>query len=411
MDSQAFVSRSPLDNDALRQQSYSTDSQSVRTQISRTPATQLLVINSKDRNQSSSTGAVIKQPWNQFRLQRPQSIMQTYATRLLVTEINFPYYIPNINALTNQFWILGVDIIGVLTLYQVRLNPGFYVGGGQPGANDLSLAINAILTESPGYTQLGVAIPIAGGAGKLLSPPDVDFLPNKSFSWVNSVPVTGDFALFFYNPCPQLNLDAPGFVAPAVIPPFITPPTESVYVNSASLMNLMGMDYVQVIGTIIATNVIEPVNGVIGNPTTLQYTQYIDIVSDKLHQFTTNRDGNTDNFFSRNLLCRLYISDESSNIVQGFQSQSVDGTGTAYQVNFVPGVNAPMIIHRQFKSPKAVMWNKESAVDWLDIAVYDQYGNLVPTTPFASVTATGFPLRPPFFTYPDFQITLQASEN
>jgi hypothetical protein len=146
----------------------------------------------------------------------------------------------------------------------------------------------------------------------------------------------------------------------------------------------MGMDYGQVIGQTINSP-----GAVIGNPTTLQYTQYVDIVSDKLHQYSTNRDGSTDNFFGRNLICRLYISDETSGAIIG-----VDG---------------PCVINRQFKTPKAVMWNKEASVDWLDIAVFDQYGNLLPLDERQDPPNEN-QLPPAFLSYPDFQVTLQASE-
>jgi hypothetical protein len=72
-------------------------------------------------------------------------------------------------------------------------------------------------------------------------------------------------------------------------------------------------------------------------------------------------------------------------------------------------VNGPFIIHRQFKNPKAVMWNKEASVDWLDIAIYDEFGNLVPLgSTVVKSAANKVPANP---TFPDFQITLLASEN
>jgi hypothetical protein len=394
-DEGVFLKSSPFDRAALKQQSYSTDAQAVETKVARNPATQYLVINSKDRNQTSSTGVYSKQPWNQFRLQRPQALMQTYATRMLVSEINFPYYIPNVNPLTNRFWIIGLDNDNEIpTLYQVTLVTGFYAATSGDALFNLEFVIANILNQTPGYSQSGSIVNLAGGGGKLLAPPEVNYLPNGTFEWLDQ---GGSFSLFFYNPCPLLTGEG---TIPLVIPPLQAAPTETQYNSSASLLNMMGMDYGQVIGLPITV-------GVVGNPTTLQYTQYIDIVSDKLHQYTTNRDGNSDNFFSRNLLCRLYISDEASNVVQGFQSQAA---GNAFLINFIPGVNAPMIIHRQFKNPKAVMWNKEASVDWLDISVYDQYGNLVPVIPYNQNLAS-YNYPPTFFTYPDFQITLLASEN
>jgi hypothetical protein len=375
-----LIGHSPFEMGALRQQSYSTDAQAVSTQVARNPATQYLVINSKDRNQTSTTGQYVRQPWNNFRLQRPQNIMQTYATRMLVSEINFPWYVPNINTLSNTFWIGGISALTeAFTVWECVLSLGYYGFGTLAGTNQLVVAVNALLAQAPGViTQYGVITPINGGEGAIQFPPTFQLLNDYSFQWVRTDGL-GVFALYFYPPNPtNTNI-----------------PLESSYYNSAGFLNFIGMDYTTVIGGLIGV-------GVYGNPTTLQYTQYIDIVSDKLHQYSTNRDGNTDNFFSRNLICRLYISDEASNIVQG-------GT-QANPIQFIPGVSGSLIIHRQFKNAKSVMWNKESSVDWLDISVYDQYGNLIPL-PFALFPAgfTNIPMDR--LTYPDFEITLLASEN
>jgi hypothetical protein len=56
----------------------------------------------------------------------------------------------------------------------------------------------------------------------------------------------------------------------------------------------------------------------------------------------------------------------------------------------------PFRIHRQFKCPKHFRWNKEVAIDWLDIKLYDDGGN---------------PLYTPAGGSPDFQITFKASED
>lgn len=393
----ALLGRSQFDRGALRQQSYSTDAQAVETKVARNPATQYLVINSKDRNQTSSTGNYNRQPWNQFRLQRPQALMQTYATRMLVSEINFPWCITNVNVLNNKFWILAPsDAVGnPVTLFEVELFPGYYTAN---GANITSIteALNTLLSNLPGAADFGTVTPLLGGTGQIDLPPLVGINDDNSITWTAEPSLPSAFNLFFYNP---------NGLTVSTIPPEVS------YYTNPSLLLLMGMEYQQVNGNTVV------VDGetLTGNPTTLQYTQYIDIVSDKLHQYTTNRDGNSDNFFSRNLLCRLYISDESSNIVQAVQSSVTSPGGgapittTSTPVQFIPGVNGPFIIHRQFKNPKAVMWNKEASVDWLDIAIYDEFGNLVPLgSTVVKSAANKVPANP---TFPDFQITLLASEN
>lgn len=383
------ITKSPFDMRALRQQSYSTDAQAVETKVVRNPATQYLVLNSKDRNQTSSTGVFVRQAWNQFRLQRPQNIMQTYATRMLVSEINFPFYVPNINVYTKYFWIAGPsNVVGnPVFLWRVRIADGFSDGP-------------TIATEINNSFVAGIGLDVVVGTpGSFpINPPEVTYA-NGVFSWTKSILAPAEFVLYYYNPVPY------GWTNAVAFPYGVTPPPENNYYSNISLMLLMGMEYSQVNGlglyfTITST----PDFGFQGNPTTLQYTQYVDIVSDKLHQYTTNRDGSTDNSFGRNLMCRLYISDEASNIVEG---TDIGAGGTSTFTQFIPGVTSPFIIHRQFKNPKSVMWNKESAVDWLDIALYDEWGNLLPL-PYANPLNL-LPIANPV--YPDFQLTLLASEN
>jgi len=64
------------------------------------------------------------------------------------------------------------------------------------------------------------------------------------------------------------------------------------------------------------------------------------------------------------------------------------------------------------------MWNKESVVDWLDISVRDEYGNLV-ELPIIDIADQNPDEEDPESSYlenisgsyPDFQLTLLASEN
>ena len=132
-----------------------------------------------------------------------------------------------------------------------------------------------------------------------------------------------------------------------------------------------------------------------GNPTGLLYTQYIDIVSEKLNYYSHQKDGSSDPLTSQALVCRLYIADEVS------LAQNVD---SFYQ---------PFLIHRQFSNPKTLMWNKDAVVDWLDIAVYDEYGELVPLPQLYQFDGSDPPVYRTSETgsYPNFQITLLATEN
>ena len=338
---------------SLHEGSYSTQPQSEpQTIIQRLPATQLLTLNSADRTQTSapgSSGGVSKQPWNKFLLQRPQNLMEAFATRISVAEIRFPWYIPNINSANNTIWMRAeADTPGnPYTLYTIAIPDGFYT---------LPQIITAINTEI-----------------LLLNPPALNS-PTFSLSGnqvvVSPGPGSGSrFNLYWFNPYNNTNT-----------------PSENQYLTNPSLASTLGFNYVQVSGE--GSNTTQPLQG---NITDGLYTQYVDIVSEKLNYYSHVKDGSSSNNTNRALICRLYLSDEAS-----IAQQSPVGT-------------TPFVIHRQFKTPKQVMWNKQAVIDAIDVSVIDQYGQLVPL-PVVKNAQGGTPASTTG-SYPDFQITLLASEN
>jgi hypothetical protein len=365
--------------------SYSTLPQNEpMTVITRNSATQYLVLNSKDRfltSQPSTTtdasGVTTTQPgntsfqnWNNFKLQRPQNLMESFATRLVVSEIRFPMWIPNINERNNKLWVVGQWELE-FGLWEIVIPVGFYT------PTEFVAELNDQL--------INTLTDIRGAIVQMTYPPTVTLNQDGSFTWTNTNPDPTVFELYFFNP--------------EVVSNSGVAPTLNVYLNNPSLCLTMGMEYAQSIGTFLPPlTALAPMVGVAtdfkmtGNPTELLYSQFFDIVSDKLNYYTTNFDGSSDAVASRQLLCRLYLSDETSTY------------------NSYANLYKPFIIHRQFKNPKEVMWNKDAVVDWLDIGIYDQFGQLVPL-PSAPANVYNVPLSFPTGSYPDFQITLLATES
>lgn len=328
--------------------SYSTEPQSVQVEISRNPASQYLLINSKDRSQCSTPNTVVNQPWNQFTLQRPQSLMESFATRIGVTSIRFPWYIPNITSKNSTFNYCGYPVGGDIKIETLDVPIGFYT------PSELVTEINSLISG------LGWQVPLILSYSK----GQYTFTPSPGTT-VDNAP----YVLFYE----ELTIGG-------------EPPSEYVYLNNPSLMLTLGFKYEQVSNQIGSTQYFR------GNSTETLYTQYIDIVSNKFNQYTTNLDGNSSSNSSNRLLCRLYLADETST------------------TNPAQNLYSPFVIHRQFKCPKMVMWNKESVIDWLDISIVDQYNQLVVlptikeiTSPTENQTVNG--------SYPDFQLTLLATEN
>jgi hypothetical protein len=321
----------------------STDSQEVKTVVSRTEATQLLVLDSKNRNVSAQPGGPpISQPWNYFRLQRPQSLMQTYATRIAVTEIRFPWYIPNITTNNNKLYISNG--FGAGEFITITLPPSFYT------PKQIVTEVNQQIQASTlaGITELSYN----------------DSLQTYTFTQGGG---NGDpWGLFFIDPTLENQI------------------SQANYESSANLCKTLGFTFYQSNGSNIGEG---GYFSFTGNPTESLYTEYIDIVSEKLNYYSDQKDGSSDPLTSQALVCRLYLADEVS---------MGQNEGSFFQ---------PFLIHRQFKTSKTLMWNKDAVVDWLDISVYDAWGQLVPlpTINYGTTTTQG--------SYPNFQITLLATEN
>jgi hypothetical protein len=324
--------------------SYSTQPQSIEVEVSRNPASQYLLLDSKDRIQSSTPNAVYIQPWNSFNLQRPQSLMETFATRIGVSEIRFPWFIPNITKNNNVLVVVG-HVGGILTSSVIDILPGYYTPA------ELVTEIN---------NEIGLT------------------------AWDNLLTLSYLNGQYKFTPSGGVTFDNGSYVIFSEDPVII--PGESVYYNNPSLCLTLGLTYNQVAAEL------PYLQSISGNVTETLYTQYVDIISNKYNQYTTNLDGNSFSSGSNRLLCRLYLADEVS-------------IGNNYAELY-----QPFLIHRQFKNPKMVMWNKDSVIDWLDISVVDQYNRLVP---LPLIKEFDPPNTYSYIdgSYPDFQLTLLATEN
>lgn len=334
--------------------SYSTQPQdSVQTVITRLPSSQLLTLNSADRFQNSNPKqgqSINAQPYNNFTLQRPQNLMEAFATRITVSEIRFPWYIPNINSQNNTIWM--TDDSTPANVATITIPSGFY------DLDGVATALNTAILAST-----------------LITPPTVSVLNGAQIVFTPAPGSGARFSIYWFNP----------FTLPT--PPSVIPSNAQQYYTQPSLAKTIGLTYEQSSG---GSNTTLPL---IGNPTECLYTQYVDIVSQKLNQYARTRDGSSASSTNKALICRLYINDEIS--VNTYTSGS-------------PG-QIPFVIYRQFSNPKEIMWNKEAVIDWLDIAVLDEYGQLVPLPVIGGVQSSS--PRETVGSYPDFQFSLLASEN
>jgi len=298
----------------------------------RMSSTQFLLLDSADRNQLLvNVAGQRSQPWNNFSFQKPQALLDAFADHVLVPEIVFPWFIPNISSLNNTIYTTGGQ--------PITIPVGFY----QPA--ELVTALNAAFA--------------AAGVNALFSYDDV----NMVYTFTNALTALAP-GLEFANPT---TLPFPNFY------------------TTASLFKTLGFALPQSGVTLL------PGDALIGNPTLSQYTAYIDIISNRLMRYTSVKDGESASNAQSAVIARVYATDETS---------------TPFIGQGIPQTCRPFTIHRQFKTPKSIQWNKDSFVDYMDIQVVDQWNNLVPL-PRIEVGNLGFIDG----SYPDFQISLLCSED
>lgn len=330
----------------------------------RTSAHAVFELNSADRN---VTGAGLSpstyspgvgtygdaQRWNNFTLSKAQPMLDSFARRIGVTEVNFPWYIPNIN-LTNNVQVVQFlapsPIVGNLA---ITVPPGFYTG--TQLANDIN---DQFLAD-------------AGG-----------ILANQQIT------ATWDAAnnRMRYTP----NVVGGVYVKFKIIPKY---GTYAEQVSNPSLDNTLGFSWPYLNTEFSADPALNLPKYLLGSGTNLRYTDYVDICSERLHYDQEARDGISNEKTYRDILCRIYCANDTSTYTQ-------DPPGTR-----------PFNIHRQFKTPKMLKVNPQQFIPNVDIQVLDQYGNLCYIPPQTDVEVSPGVKVNTTSVFPDFQLTFIASEN
>jgi len=347
--SAAYYANQPLPDTNARQ----------ATVTVRPSSTALLTIDSEDRYTSYvQARANPTSPYN-FSINKSESLMPGFMTRIGVTEINFPFCVPNINQRTS---IIGlVYKIGaaaaVTTAFAVSV--GFY----RPA--QLATYIQTFIQENTPLTAftMDYGLPAVGPP-----PPPTTFAQNEPvFRYATN---TADTVSFF--PLP--------YNSPAV-PPLPAYPYPS---TTKQLFDVLGFT---------AINTALDTNGV-GSYTLCQSIRYIDIVCNQLTNSQAQKD-QTSQTVARDMLCRIYLGDG------GGTGQS---TIQPSEAAFCPPGCAPLTLYRNFATAKQIQWiPNQNIPGFLQFQVYDDAGEFLDTALYS--TTTGFP-----FQYIDWSMTLQISE-
>jgi len=257
-----------------------------------------------------------------------QNIIQGDMKSITVSEVNFPYDIPNMQTGYNKF-VIFTDAInppdGVVL--DIVVAPGFYRG------SELANAITAAIVAA-GATDTPVILPVD--------------LPVCSYSDTSN--------LFTFT----LNTTIPGlqwfFQSSYTYPEGPAPQTKTL---GKDILSIMGFLPSQNGGNPFVDNA-DPFVG--GASAPLAFTQYIDICSPQLCKFQYFRDGSTTNLARRSdIICRLYISNNVSLFLE------------------TEGVR-PFVINRQFYNARVMRWTADNSVGTIDINLYDDCGQPLTTT-------------------------------
>lgn len=291
----------------------------------RQPSSANFGIDSSDRYASYNARASAPTGPYQFLISKNESLLNGFFTRIALTEIVFPYYIPNINNKTDM--ILVSENGGALQTITIPLT-GFY-----------SPAALADVLE----TQLQTA------------------LSNPSLS----VAYSNGLFVFKTNTTDTIAFARGNFASPGA------------KLNEFQLYDLLNLSGPGLNGLQVASTT--QISGV----TRCRYTEYIDITCSQLTYNQELKDGSSDPVV-RDMIARVYIEDETSPVIPVYQTASPVGPIMTSDVA-IPGTY-PFTIYRKFSMPKQILWNKAQPIGNLQFEVYDDKGqilsaNIGPTNP------------------------------
>jgi hypothetical protein len=313
----------------------------------RPSSTALLTIDSEDRYKDYVAATTApSSPYN-FSITKNESLMPGFMTRLGITEVSFPWAIPNINDKTRTIDVFYTLAGGPIQNQTITLSTGFY----RP--QEIATVIQAAVRAFNGGADLSGFTMEYGGTGP------------------------GDEPRFYYNAGAGTSLI--GFLPMtynSVAYPF--------NVNTKQLYDVLGFE-----ATVNSTLN----NASSGFSTFCQSTRYIDIVCNQLTNSQAQKD-QTSQSIARDMLCRLYL-----NTASGIQSTVKTGDAA-----FCPPGCAATTLYKNFTVPKQIQWiPNQNIPGYLQFQVYDDSGDLLDNSIKIDGELNGFP-------YTDWSMTMLISE-
>jgi len=353
-------------------------------QTIRPSSTALLTIDSEDRfndfvqKRAAVPGSYNYSPYD-FAITKNQAIMNGFFTRLAVTEVVFPWAIPNINIRTASIVVTyknGASAAVTTTILPTStFNSGVYAGEayfpiGFYTPAKLAARLQAALRDVTGFAGLDVTYGIdyntySGTTGLGNNQPVFAVLTGSTTELIS-------FQALPYN---TSNYPYPS--------------------TTRQLFDLLGFDSNS--GTLA--------DAVYGNPTFCQAIKYIDIVCPTLVYNQALKDTSSATI-SQDSLCRVYLANADNSTNEILTSSDISGSG----VEFCPPGCAPTTLYRQFNVPKYINWVPNQPISGqLIFRVLDDQGQVLDPqllTDLRIGNSVGYPSLPL-----DWQLSVLVSEN
>ena len=354
----AFYANAPLPDVNARQ----------GAQTIRMPSTALLTIDSEDRyNGYTQSRASLTSPYN-FKISKNESLMPGFMTRIGISEVNFPWSIPNINLKSRQMNCSISRSGDTLINFVITLPIGFYT------PSQLAAAVQAnVIFNSPTSNAFTMTYgqPLGAGiAGAVGIAPVFQYATNLGTDVISFTPMFPNSAEYPYSDQAKQLFDVLGFTTAQ----YIFPPG--------------------VLGLAAGSGVF----------TYCQSIRYVDIVCNQLTNSQAQKD-QTSQTIARDMLCRLYLGSGAGD-GQSTVSPSVAG--------FCPPGCAPTTLYRNFSMPKQIQWiPNQNIPGFLQFQVYDDAGDLLDTS-LTFPGGLGQPVYVAGYTsgqFLDWSMTMLVSEN
>lgn len=295
----------------------------------RPTATALLAIDSEDRYKNwlqyseATLSSGYKSPYD-FTIEKNESLMNGFFTRIGITEVNFPWIVPNINKRTQQI-IFAYSAGGPIVVNTISFRSGFRTPAQL--ASDLQTAIRAIdVVNLAGFT-VTYGIFTNGTASTLSQVPIFEFKSNNPLVNFTFSRMPYNSSLYPYGP------------------------------ENKQLFDLLALDED---ATVVGSDYIH------GGSTFCQAIRYIDIVCSQLVNNQALKDTMSQTV-ARDSLCRLYI-----------ESPSNPSNVPCNSATFCPPGCAPFQLYKDFNTPKQINWLPNQPIAGsLRFQVFDDNGILL----------------------------------